>query len=116
VENFNWVALITALGGFGAAALFVREIVNIITLMRKGVAAKESRRSNDIIAQRDAAIAERDAANARATEAEKRTDRERENRRRLEWYAARLHRDLVMVGASPDPWPEIDETTEITKT
>ncbi|MBP2419989.1 hypothetical protein [Microbacterium imperiale] len=112
----NWIGIITALGGLGAIALFFREIVAIVKLLRNGVAARESRRKNDIIAQRDAAIAERDAANQRAAAAEARTDRERENRRLVEGLAARLERKLILAGGTPDPWPDIDETTEITKT
>ncbi len=116
MEGNNWIGIITALGGLGAIALFAREIVAIVKLLRNGVAARESRRRNDIIAQRDAAIAERDTANRRAAAAEARTDPERENRRRLGTYAAQLERALILAGGAPAPWPDIDETTEITKT
>lgn len=112
----SWIGPITALGGLGAIALFTREIVNIFGLMRKGVSARESKRRTDIVAQRDMAIAERDAAYQRAEEAEARVDRERANRRRLSEYAARLLRHLIVSGVeAPMPWPDIDETTEITK-
>lgn len=110
--DFNWIGLITALGGFGAAALFVREIFNIVTLLRNGVAAKETQRRNDIIAQRDAAIAERDRANERAAAAEQRVDRERENRRRLSTHASTLERAVILAGITPPTWPEFDETTD----
>lgn len=112
----SWIPIITGLGGLGAIALFFREIVAIAKLLRNGVAARESKRRNDIIAQRDAAIAERDAANKRAAEAEKRTDRERANRRVLETHAAHLEVALIRAGGAPNAWPDIDETTEITKT
>lgn len=112
MESFNWIGLITALGGLGAAALFTRELVNIVSLLRKGVAAKENRRRSDIIAQRDAALAERDAAIRRAAEAQARVDQELENRRILQAFAARLERQLIIAGTDPHPWPDIDETTD----
>ena len=112
----SWIGPITALGGLGAIALFARELVNIFGLLRKGVAARESKRRHDIVAQRDKAIAERDAAYRRAAAAEARVDRERENRRLLSEYAARLLRQLLIAGVEAfAPWPDIDETTDIPK-
>jgi hypothetical protein len=103
----SWIPIITGLGGLGAIALFFREIVAIVKMLRNGVAARESTRKSDIIAQRDDAV-------ARAAASEARTDRERENRRLIEAHAARLQRQLILGGGEPPEWPDIDETTDIT--
>lgn len=115
MENFNWVGLITALGGFGAAALFVREITRMFGLLRRGVAAKESTRRGDIVAQRDHALKERDIALSRAAVAEGRYDLELKNRRLLQTHVARLERQIILAGAEPPTWPVIDETTDLPK-
>jgi Sec-independent protein translocase protein TatA len=114
MQDINLVAILVAVLGAGGLGAFAREIADVVTKLRNGVSARESKRKNDIITQRDAAVAERNAANKRADAAEGRTDRERENRRRMEVHAARLQRHLILVGEVPDEWPEIDETTEIT--
>jgi hypothetical protein len=53
LESINIVALVVALLGVGGIGVFFREIVGIITLIRNGVSAKESKRKNDLVAQRD---------------------------------------------------------------
>lgn len=110
----NWIAIITALGGLGAVALCLREIVAMVKLLRSGVAARESRRRNDIIAQRDAAIAERDAANQRAADADRTADAEREKRIAWREHAGALTWQLRINGVQPHELPDGIEDTHIT--
>jgi hypothetical protein len=104
----EFLPYIVALGGGAGVALVVREIVNVVTLVRKGVSATEGKRKNDIVAQRDTAlqeaiisdrIAKHEAAYARKT---------------LE-YASRLRRKLFEQGTELDEIEEFPEETTLTR-
>ena len=94
---------IVAAVGSGGLGLFLREIFDIITKLRNGVSARESKRKTDLVAQRD-------AADRRAFAAEQRAERETEKRREIAEYAARLRLRLINTGADVAPWPEFDDT------
>jgi hypothetical protein len=104
-DNINLVALVVAFLGAGGIGVFFREIVSIITLIRNGVSAKESKRKNDLVAQRDREF-------ARAEHAIAERDMEARNRRRLEEYSTRLRRALIEANAeqSIQPWPDLEDT------
>lgn len=99
MENVNWVALVVAVLGAGGLGACFREIVSVVTKVREGVSAQESRRKSDIVAQRDHAIARADRAEARA-------DDEARIRRLTQEYASELRRDLIELGEVPAPWPD----------
>lgn len=103
--DVNWIPVLVAAIGAGGLSAFAREIVDVVTKVRNGVSARESKRKNDIIAQRDRAV-------VRAEAAEARTDREREARRLVEAHAARLEIALIRAGGDPPAWPDIDDTTD----
>jgi hypothetical protein len=98
LESINLVALVVALLGVGGVGVFAREIVGVITLIRNGVSAKESKRKNDLVAQRDREY--------------RRAESEARNRRRLEEYSAKLRRELIAAGADDKigPWPDLEDT------
>jgi hypothetical protein len=104
-DNINLVALVVAFLGAGGIGVFFREIVSIITLIKNGVSAKESKRKNDLVAQRDREF-------ARAEDAIAERDMEARNRRRLEEYSTRLRRALIEADAekSIQPWPDLEDT------
>ncbi|QJU54319.1 hypothetical protein SCB71_14330 [Herbiconiux sp. KACC 21604] len=93
--EINLVALIVAVVGAGGFGVFAREIVSVVTLVRNGVSAKESRRKNDLVAQRDY---EYDRAETEAM-----------NRRILAEHVSELRRLLIENGlASIIPkWPDL---------
>jgi hypothetical protein len=104
-DNINLVALVVAFLGAGGIGVFFREIVSIVTLIKNGVSAKESKRKNDLVAQRDHEF-------ARAERAIVERDMEARNRRRLEEYSAYLRRALVEIRAehSIREWPDLEDT------
>jgi Sec-independent protein translocase protein TatA len=98
MENINVVAIVVAVVGAGGFGVFVREIADVVTKVRNGVSAKESKRKNDLVAQRDYEY--------------RRAESEARNRRRMEEYAARLRRALVEANADNKitPWPVLEDT------
>lgn len=97
MENVNVVALVVAVLGAGGIGVFFRELVSIITLIKTGVSAKESKRKNDLVAQRDREY--------------QRAEAEARNRRRMEEYASVLRRDLIARGVDKDnidSWPRLE--------
>ncbi|WP_104317348.1 hypothetical protein [Rathayibacter sp. AY1E1] len=97
IESVNIVALIVAVLGAGGIGVFFRELVSIITLIKTGVSAKESKRKNDLVAQRDREY--------------QRAEAEARNRRRMEEHATVMRRELILRGVEPDDierWPRLE--------
>lgn len=107
-EAVNLVALAVAILGAGGVGAFFREIASGITKVREGVSAKETTRKSDLVAQRDAAI-------ARELAAEERADDEARKRRLTQEYASRLRRDWIERGLTPPDWPDIEDTTPVSR-
>lgn len=97
MAELELVPTIVALVGTGGLGLFAREIVDIISKVRRGVATKESKRKADIIAQRDTAM--------RAAE------EERARRIAFQEYSGALRYQLRVNGLNPDPLPDGLEDT-----
>jgi hypothetical protein len=97
VGEVNVVAILVAVLGAGGAGAFAREVVDIVSKVRRGVSTRESNRKNDIIAQRDAAV--------RAAEEER--------RQRIAWqeYSGALRYQLRENGHNPNPLPDDVEDT-----
>lgn len=98
MENINVVAIVVAVVGAGGFGVFVRELADVVTKVRSGVSAKESKRKDDLVAQRDYQY--------------RRAEAEARNRRRLEEYAAKLRRSLIEANADNKitPWPNLEDT------
>ncbi len=98
LESVNLVALVVAIIGVGGFGVFFREIVGVITLIRNGVSAKEAKRKNDLVYQRDQEYL--------------RAESEMRNRLRLQEYASRLRRRLIEHGREDaiGAWPEMEDT------
>lgn len=91
----NILPWIVALGGATGIGLLLREITSVITLLRKGVSAKEDKRKIDIVQQRDRAL-------RREAEANVRFEHEAAGRRRVQEYASQLRRKLFEKGVPLD--------------
>lgn len=98
LESVNLVALVVAVLGVGGFGVFFREIVGVITLIRNGVSAKEAKRKNDLVYQRDSEYL--------------RAESELRNRLRLQEYSSGLRRKLIEKGHEQDIglWPDLEDT------
>lgn len=99
--DINLVAILVAVLGSGGLGAVITAVVNSIAMARKGVAAHEDQRREDIVKQRDVAWARVAQAEADADAEEARADRERRFRIRLQEHAARLRRQLISAGIEP---------------
>lgn len=108
MQDVNLVTVLVACIGTGGLGLFFREIADIVSKVRRGVSTRESKRKNDIIAQRDTAIARAEALQQRADD---------ERRLRIAWqeYAGILVYRLRTSGVAPDALPDDLEDTLNTK-
>ncbi|SDG21284.1 hypothetical protein [Microbacterium sp. 77mftsu3.1] len=97
MADLDLVPIIVAFLGAGGLGAFAREIVDIISKVKRGVSTKETNRKNDIIAQRDSAV--------RAAEAE------RDRRIAFQEYSGVLRYQLRVNGVVPDPLPDGLEDT-----
>jgi hypothetical protein len=107
VVQIDLVPLLVAIlgsGGIGAAGV---KLIDGLLKIRSGMSARENKRGLDIVAQRDGAI-------AREAQAWKRVDAEAANRRAIQEYAARLRRQIILLGSQPEDEPQIEKT--LTKT
>ena len=97
----NLIAILVAVLGSGGLGAVITSIVTSVQMARKGMAAHEDQRRDDIIKQRDAAWARAAKAELEADAEEARADRERASR--IEWqeHAARLRLQLIRAGIEP---------------
>jgi len=98
----NILPWIVALGGATGIGLLFREITSVVTLLRKGVSAKEDKRKIDIVHQRDRAL-------RREAEMSVRYEHEASGRRKVQEYASQLRRKLFEQGIplnELEPFPE----------
>lgn len=98
----NLVPILVALLGAGGLGVFAREVADIVTKLKHGVSAREGKRRTDIVAQRDAAVLD--------------ADMERRNRIKLQTFAARMERQLILAGIDPPSWPRLEEGDRKPKT
>ena len=97
----NLIAILVAVLGSGGLGAVITAVVNSIQMARKGVAAHEDQRRDDIIKQRDAAWARAAVAEREADAEEARADRERAARIDWQEHAARLRLQLIRAGIEP---------------
>ncbi|WNO28737.1 hypothetical protein SEA_FLAMETHROWER_22 [Microbacterium phage FlameThrower] len=110
--DVNLVAILVAVLGSGGLGAVITAIVNSVQMARKGVAAHEDQRREDIVKQRDLAWARAAQAEHDADEEEARADRERIARIRWQEHAARLRLQLIKAGIEPADTAPIDTNKE----
>lgn len=105
MEGMSWVTIVAGLIGVGGLGAFLREIVSMISLARKGVSGREDRRKSDIISQRDHARDLQLEAEKGERAADHRADAEAEKRRHWQEEYYKLRRQAIEQGLDPGPVP-----------
>lgn len=99
-------AVIIALLGAGGLGAFVKDIIEGLWKLRRGVSAKETKRRIDVVQQRDEAM-EREARER------ERADRAERNVGRLREYATILRIELLekhVAKQDLESWPDLEQT------